>query len=150
MNRFCSKQFIPICTALLAILWIFTGTTNYGFWKDATGPTQGFVPIIIATIMLAVSVLTFIQSLKEDGPIYPSANWMVVLSGFAIFALTFLVGMLPTLALYVILWLRVYEKASWASTLRVFAIIMTIVVGAFVFWLGVPFPKGMLFTALLG
>lgn len=100
--------------------------------------------------MLAVSVLAFIQSFKEDGPIYPSANWMVVLSGFAIFALTFLIGMLPSLALYVILWLRVYEKASWASTLRVFAIIMTIVVGAFVFWLGVPFPKGMLFTALLG
>ena len=149
MNKFGSKQIIPLAFAALAVLWIATGLSYYGFWTDAIGPTPGFVPIIIAVIMFLVSMLSFAQSFKEEKPDYPKANWLVILAGFSIFALTFLIGMLPTLAVYTLVWLKGYEKCSWKSTLLVFAVIMAIVVGVFVLWLGVPFPKGLVFDALL-
>lgn len=116
----------------------------------SAGPTRGFVPIIVAILMLAVSILAFTQSFKEGKPDYPEANWLVIMAGFGIFALTFLLGMLPALMIYVLVWLRFYEKCSWKSTLNVFFVIMAIVLGVFVLWLGVPFPKGLLFTVLLG
>lgn len=148
MRKFGSKQIIPLATALLAVVWIAVGLSSYGFWGGSKGPTPGFVPTIIAVLMLAVSILAFFQSFKEAEAAYPAANWMVVLSGFAVFGLTFLIGMLPTLAVYVIVWLRFYEKVAWKSTLIVFAVIMSIVIGTFVLWLGVPFPKGLLLNAL--
>lgn len=149
MSKFGSKQFIPIGTAALAVLWICTGLTQYGFWETGKGPTPGFVPIIIAVLMLAVSVLALTQSFKEDKPEYPKANWLVILAGFSIFAFTFLLGMIPTLAIYVIAWLKFYEKCSWKNTLIVFAVIMAIVLGVFVFWLGVPFPQGIILETIM-
>lgn len=149
MSKFGSKQIIPIGTAAVSILWIITGLTGYGFWDDVAGPTPGFVPIIVAVVLFAVSVLAFIQSFKEEQPKYAFMNWHIVLAGVGIFALTFLIGMLPTLALYVLLWLKVYEKVSWKVTLIVFAVIMAIVIGVFVLWLGVPFPNGVIYDNFL-
>lgn len=150
MNKFGSKQIIPICTAALAVVWIVVGLQKYGFWRSASGPTPGFVPIIVAVLMLAVSLLAFAQSFKEKDAHYPKENWLVILSGAAIFAATYLIGMIPALAIYVLVWLRWYEKTPWRTTLMVFAVIMAIVIGVFVLWLGVPFPKGLLFNTLLG
>jgi hypothetical protein len=49
----------------------------------------------------------------------------------------------------VIVWLKWYEKCSWKTTLITFAVIMAIVLGAFVLWLGVPFPKGLLYNLIM-
>lgn len=150
MNKFGSKQIIPLAAAALALVWIFVGITEYGFWAGAKGPTPGFVPIIVAVLMLVVSLLAFVQSFKEDKPVYPKANWMVILAGFAIFGCTYLIGMIPSVAIFVLLWLKAYEKCTWKQVLPVFLIIMAIVVGVFVIWLSVPFPKGIVFETLLG
>lgn len=150
MNKFGSKQIIPLAAAALAVVWIVVGLTEYGFWGGAKGPTPGFVPIIVAAVMLGVSLLAFVQSFKEDKPVYPRANWLVILAGFAIFAGIFIIGMIPSVAIYVLVWLKLYEKCSWKNTLIVFAIIMAIVLGVFVFWLQVPFPTGALLEPILG
>ena len=150
MSKFGSKQLIPLGTSALAIVWIVVGLKNYGFWEPVKGPTPGFVPAIVAWGMLAVSILAFLQSFKEGKPDYPAANWMAVLAGFSIFAGSFLIGMLPALAVYVLVWLRVIEKTPWKTTLITFAVIMAIVYSVFVLWLGVLFPQGLLFDLLLG
>ena len=62
---------------------------------------------------------------------------------------TFLIGLIPSAGLYVIVWLRWYEKFTWKTTLIAFAVIMAIVVGCFVLWLQVPFPRGIVFNAIL-
>ena len=67
----------------------------------------------------------------------------------AIILLTNVIGMLPTLALFVILWLKVLEKASWKTTLIILVIVMAIVIGVFVLWLGVRFPNGMILGKFL-
>ncbi len=145
-----SKQIIPLSSGLLALLFLYIGIAKYGFWDVDKGPTKGFVPTIISVVLLAVSILAFFQSFRDKAPVYPKENYLVILSGLGIFALTFLIGMIPAIILYVILWLRVVEKTPWKQTLIVLATIMAIVYGVFVVWLGVPFPQGFILEALLG
>jgi uncharacterized membrane protein YfbV (UPF0208 family) len=80
---------------------------------------------------------------------FPRSNWQIVYASFAIFGMTFLIGLLPTLALFVLFWLKVYERAPWTPTLIVFAMMMALSYGVFGMWLNVHFPKGMLFNMLL-
>lgn len=150
LSKFSTKQLIPLFTTVLSVIWIVTGISGYGFWEGTAGPTPGFVPIIVAVIMLIISIVALLQSFKEEPPSLPAGNWLVVIGGFSVFALTFLIGMLPSLVLYVVLWLRLVEKAGWKQTLIVLAVIMSIVTGVFVAWLGVPFPQGLLYTMLMG
>ncbi len=144
------NQIIPIACALMAGAFIWLGLTKYGFWHHAKGPLPGFFPVVIATAMLAASVLAFIFSFRDSAPVWPLANWLVVLSGALIIGATFLIGLIPSVAVYVLVWLRGYEKCTWRQTLITFAVIMAIVLGCFVFWLGVPFPKGLIFDLIFG
>jgi len=147
-KKITSKMLIPAFTALVAVVFISSGYAKYGFWHPTRGPLPGFFPVIIGSLLLVMSVLGFISSLKEEGTEYPLENWYPAFGTVLVMLATVVIGMLPSLALFVVLWLRWYEKYSWKTTLIVFAIIMGIVVGAFVFWLGVPFPKGIIYDML--
>lgn len=147
--RFGSKQAIPIAAAAIAGVFIYLGITEYHFWDPLKGPRPGFFPVIIGVALLAASFLAFVFSFKEDAPSWPAANWLVPLSVVAIMGATFLIGLLPSIAVYLILWLRWYEKYSWRTTLVAFSVTMAIVIGAFVLWLGVPFPKGLIYNAIM-
>lgn len=147
-RKITSKVLIPVCSALIAVVFITMGYFKYGFWHSAKGPLPGFFPVIIGTILLLVSVLSFISSFKEEGTSYPWENWYPALGAVAVMLATLVIGMLPSLAIFIVVWLKWYEKYPWKTTLIVFAIIMGIVLGAFVFWLGVPFPKGFIYEMI--
>lgn len=147
-KKITSKMVIPVVTAIIAIVFIYFGITKYGFMHEVRGPLPGFFPTIIGFLLLGLSILAFIGSLKEEGPGFPIANWYPALGVIAIMLSTLVIGMLPSLAIFVLLWLRWFEKFSWKATLIGFAVIMAIVIGAFVMWLGVPFPKGFIYNLI--
>ena len=147
-NRFGLNQAIPLATALMAGVFIWLGLKEYGFWNDAKGPMSGFFPVVIATALLLVSVATFFQSFSEKKPVLPVMNWLPAMGVVLIIGASLLIGMVPSLALYVVLWLRLFEKYDWKTTLITTAVIMAIVLGCFVLWLGVPFPQGLIFEAI--
>ena len=149
-KRFGINQIIPIVTALIAVLFIWLGLTEYGFWSSTKGPLPGFFPVVIAVGMFITAVFAFTFSFKDIEPVWPGENWAAVLGGALIIAATYLIGLIPSIGVYVIVWLKWYEKCSWKTTLITFAVIMAIVVGCFVLWLGVPFPVGLLFDATVG
>ena len=140
---------IPVFTAVVAVLFILFGYAKYGFWHPTKGPLPGFFPVIIGTVLLVMSVLACITSLKQEGTDYPLENWYPAFGTVLIMLSTLVIGMLPSLAIFVVLWLKWYEKYSWKTTLIVFVIIMGIVLGAFVLWLGVPFPKGIIYDTIV-
>ena len=142
------NQIIPIVTAVMSIAFIWLGLNKYGFWHPTKGPLPGFVPVVIAVGMLLASILAFVFSFREEAPVFPVANWLVPLSVACIIGATFLIGLIPSVAIYVLVWLRAYEKCTWKTTLITFAAIMAVVIGCFVLWLGVPFPKGLIYNAL--
>lgn len=150
IKRFGAKQIIPVCMCIVGIVFLAMGLSKYGFWSDTKGPMPGFFPVIMAALLVGVSILSFFQSLKEQPAEYPKDNWLVGLGGIGILAASFIIGFIPAIGLYVVLWLKVYEKCTWKLTLISFVVIMAIIIGTFVVWLGVPFPKGIIVDAIRG
>lgn len=144
MKRIHSKQIIPIITAIIAIVFLTVGITQLGFWDAHEGPKPGFFPSIIATVMLLTSILAFFQSLKDTVKAdYNKHEFLVIAAGAGVIAASFLIGLVPSCLLFVVLWLKIFEKESWKITLIVLAVISAIVIGVFVLWLGIQFPMGV-------
>ena len=149
MKKIGMKQILPLILAGIAVVFAGIGFTQLGFWHKVDGPQPGFFPTIMATVMFLTSILSFVQSLKEEGrPKYHRDELMVIASGAGIIAAAFIIGLLPSCLLYIILWLRFFEKTPWKSTLTVAAVIMVIAVGVFQVWLGIQFPMGI-FEAMM-
>lgn len=149
MKKIGIKQILPLILAGIAIVFAYIGFTQLGFWHEVDGPQPGFFPFIMAIVMFLTSILSFVQSSKEvDKPKFHKDELMVIAAAAGIIAATFIIGLLPSCFVYVIVWLKVFEKTPWKSTLTVTAVIMVIVVGVFHLWLGIQFPMGI-FEAMM-
>lgn len=145
MKRIRTKQIIPLFLAGLAAVFGWVGVYKLGFWKPAQGPAPGFFPSIMAAVMFLTSILAFVQSFKEEGTVrYEKQELLVIASGAGIILATFLIGLVGSCFLYIILWMKVFEKASWKDTLIILAVIAFIVIGIFGRWLGIQFPLGLM------
>ena len=142
-------QIIPVCTSAIAIIWIVLGLKRYGFWEEFKGPKTGFFPTIIAIVMLAFSIFALVTSGKAKKPEFDKDNWMAALGMLAMVLMSYIVGMELSILAFMILWLKVYEKCTWKTTIISTAVVMAIVIGAFRFWLGIQFPMG-LFDLIFG
>lgn len=150
MNKVNTKTLLPIATGLLSILFIYFGLVEYGIWDDKKGPLGGFFPVIIAAVLLLISILAIIQSFKETKAVYEKESWLPVVGVMLIILATYIIGMIPSVLIYLVAWLRIVGKSSWKETLLVTLIIGAIVYGVFVAWLNIPFPQGIIFEWLLG
>ncbi len=143
MRKFGTRQIVPILSAIVGVVFAVVGFTQLGFWDGE--PKPGFFPSIMAIVMVFASLLAFIQSLKEEGETkYHMEELLVIAGGIAIYVGTFIIGLLPICYIYVVLWLKLYEKESWKNTLIVLAVILAITIGVFYYWLGIQFPMGLL------
>ena len=147
-----TKTLIPLLSALLGGFWVYYGLTHpdHGFWHPVKGPLAGFVPTLVAGTLVVIGIAGVIRSLKEKDEPSHRESWTIVLAASILFSLVFIFGMIVTLMAFVLVWLRLYEKMSWKHTIIVLIIAFAIVFGAFVTWLGVPFPKGLIFDAIMG
>lgn len=151
MKRIGTKQIVPLCLAALCGVFIYTGLAKYGFWDSVKkSPTPAFVPTIICSVMLVICLADVVFGLSKDGKArYYRDEFLIILAAAGIIACTFVIGMLPSLALFVVLWLRLVEKSNWKTIAIILVLVMAIVVGVFIVWLKVRFPQGMLLEALL-
>jgi hypothetical protein len=99
------KTLIPLCSGILAVFWIIYGLTNHGFWDSLKGPLPGFVPVLMAAILLVASVLGIPGSLKTKDAPDRLENWTILLAAGIAFGLVFLIGMIPALMVFVFVWL---------------------------------------------
>ncbi len=144
MKKMSMRQLLPIIAALFGSVFAIVGFLQLGFWNKVDGPMPGFFPSIMAVVMVVTSILAFLQSLDEEKKTeYKKEEILVIMAGVGIFAVTFLIGLLPTLFLYVILWLKIFEKESWKNTILVLMVTAAISIGVFYLWLGVQFPMGV-------
>lgn len=149
LSRIKIKLIIPIITAIISIVFMYLGITKYGFWDGAKGPLSGFFPTLVGALLLFMSLLAFSQDIKSEKTSLPVKNWLVPLSVVAILVSTYLIGLIASCFVYFIVWTRFVEKYSWKTTIKTTAVVGGIVVAVFVFWLSVPFPKGIILNAIL-
>lgn len=144
MKKIGTKQLVPILTAIMGVVFAVLGFTQLGFWDKTDGPMPGFFPSIMAIVMVLSSILALIQSFKEDEKaVYHKNELLVIVGGAAIYVGSFIIGLLPMCYLFVVLWLKLFEKENWKNTLIVLVVIAAITIGVFYIWLGIQFPLGL-------
>jgi small-conductance mechanosensitive channel len=144
MTSSITKRILPLIFVVMGLIFAVLGFTQFGFWSDANGPMPGFFPSIMAIVMVLSGIASFIQSLKDTEAVeYKPDEFLVIAGGIGIFVATFIIGLVPTIFLYVILWLKLVEKSSWKPILIVLAIVAFITIGVFGMWLGIQFPMGI-------
>lgn len=143
MKKITTKQLLPVGMALFGSVFAIVGFLQLGFWNNVDGPMPGFFPSIMAVVMVLASILALLQSFKEEKETdYKKEEILVIVAGISIFALAFIIGLLPTIFLYVVLWLKFFEKESWKNIVVVLCVAAAISIGVFYIWLGVQFPMG--------
>ena len=146
-----TKVIVPVVTCAIGILFASIAFGQYGFWDSvAMKPTKGFFPGIISIGLIALSVLAFINGLKSPTAEFRRINWYVPLAVLLIIAATYVIGMIPSLLIFVLLWLKVYEKQSWTITIIALLIVSFIVIGCFRIWLDIQFPIGFIGELIFG
>lgn len=144
MKKVSTKQIVPLFMAVFAVVFGCVGFFKLGFWNHTSGPAPGFFPSIMAVIMFLTSISAFIHSFREEGNVtYEKPELMVIASGAGIILGTFVIGLVASCFLYLIIWLKVFEKAPWRDILIILAVMAFIVIGVFGFWLGIHFPLGL-------
>lgn len=139
------RTLIPLATAILALVFIVVGVKDYGFWTNQ--PTPGFFPIIIAVVLLLASIACFVQVARDKDSAevkYNRNELMVMLGAAGIILCTFLIGLVPSCLIYILLWLKLVEKAPRKVVIIIEIIMAAIILGVFTFWLQIRFPMGLL------
>lgn len=151
LKKIGTKQIVPLIIAAICAVFLVTGLNKFGFWNATTkSPTPAFVPSIICVLLIAICLIAIITNLKKVGKAeYHWDEFLVILTGGAIIGCTYLIGMLPALGLFVVLWLKLVEHAPWKTTLIILAIVAALVIGVFVLWLGVRFPTGAIYEMIV-
>ena len=140
---------IPAVTFLIGIIWITYGLTKYGWWAD-NKPASGFFPAIVGVLLSGVSIVAFLDGKKIKTPVYLRASFHPLLAAIATIISTYIIGFFPALFLYLLGWLKLYEKYAWKLSLTVSIITSMACYGIFVMWLRVPFPLGFIVNAIRG
>lgn len=144
MIKIGNKQIVPIAMMLVALVFGVLGVVQLGFWDEVSGPAPGFFPSIMSVVMFATSLIALLQSFKEEGKAgYNKQEFMVIGAGLGIIISSYIIGLVGACFIFVLLWLRGYEKSSWKETLIVLGVIAFIVLGVFQMWLGIQFPMGL-------
>lgn len=147
-RKFGSQQIIPVCTAVISAGWIVYGLKEYGYWDQGTTP--GFLPVTVAGIMLVASIFAIAESVGlENTAKYLPESFLLLFCGFCIWGASFLIGTLPSLLLFFVLWLKLFEKTSWKTIFFLTMFMAVLIIGVFVLWLRVPFEQGMILKAIL-
>ena len=151
MRKFGTKQIVPLCIAAVCAVFLKVGLDKFGFWDaKKLSPTAAFVPTIICAVLLLICVITVLTTLKDDGKAkYHKEEFLVIGAAVAVILCSYLLGMLPTLGLFVILWLKLVEKTTWKTVIIIVVFLAVLVIGVFVLWLGVRFPNGALINAII-
>ncbi|SCM83288.1 tripartite tricarboxylate transporter TctB family protein [Sporomusa sp. GT1] len=137
---------IAILCGLVGGFWAYSGWFNYGFWVNK-GPGPGFIPVIIGIVTCILAAVQAQNYDKEAEPVDVKA----ILPIAAMIAFTIsvsIIGFLPTVFLFLVLWLITQGSYSRTFAVSLAAIATGLIWGIFEYWLQVPFPGGLIKSLL--
>ena len=136
---------------------LFLGVKSLGLsvWSQF-GPAEGFFPLTVAILIMGLSLISIVKALvsfreqRQEGRIreqekagargFKISSYVVLMLLFG--ALLEKIGFLITSALFLFLIIKFVEKQSWVRTISVGAASIVISYVLFVYFLGVPLPRG--------
>ena len=142
-----AKFLFPLALIILGIVWIYVSLTDLGFY-GTTEPKAGFFPCIMASVMIIISLIDLFYTLHSEKTDFSWFQFMPIIGLFIAIACSYLIGTIPALALFLLLWLRVLEKYSWKITLITTAVTVLFIWGVFDYWVRVNFQTGLLWKMI--
>lgn len=138
---------------LLALSVWFGGVAlqRYAYWSP-TGPGSGFLPVWLAVALAVLAIALIAKATRSPdagGAWLPDRRGLIrllaVVGATALFiAVMPVVGMILGSALFIVGLLRGLEGYSWAASVAVGVGAAVVNYLVFTYWLGVPFPTGVL------
>ena len=147
-NGYTLKLAIPLIAVILGIAFVYMGYENYGFWNPRRGPLTGFYPALMGLCLVVAGIIGAVKCLKEECPVFETRNWLVPLSVGLLIAGSLVIGLLPALAVYLLVWMRLIQKSPWKTICLVMGTVAVMVYGVFILWLQVPFERGYIITEI--
>lgn len=145
-----SKYFVPAFIMLAGLFFAVYSFKTYPFYSPTQGPMQGFMPAILGILLAVSGLAALVQAKNEEDKALDLRNWSVVFAMGLVLICNFMIGTLPSVTIFLVVWLRFVSRYSWKTTLLVTVILMAFVIGIFLLWMDIPFTQGILFEALLG
>ena len=149
MTRANTRSIVPIVCLVVGVAWAVVGGVEYSWWIDGR-PASGFFPSLVGILLAAVALIGLASEPRGEPPkflvshVYPAAAAIVAVSA------AMLIGFFPALAVYVLLWMRLFERYSWRFSLLTTVFSIGGVFSIFRVWLRIPFPAGYLYRLVVG
>ena len=155
------RNIISVILIIISCVWMFMGINEYGMWIPGVSADTGFIPTVFGAIVLLFSVVklvkdikTYVASRQGEATVEKSAVSFkdvlvklkpllpAVTAILAILLIKFL-GMVIGTYLSLFFYMKVVNNDKWIKSLWVTAVITLFFYAVFVFWLKVPFPRGI-------
>jgi hypothetical protein len=137
------KKFVYIFSIIMGLYWIVNGFI-YGFWVRR-GPGGGFLPVVAGFMAIIFCISALWGDRKDKSP--SNFSWKAFLPAAALLGLvllSYVVGMIISMAIYIFVWLKYVEKHKTKSAVSIGIGTAAVIYGIFVFWLRVPMPTGLI------
>lgn len=130
---------------LVGGFWAYKGLFTYGIWVDK-GPGGGFLPVTIGLLIILLTLAQLRKSFKLPyQKIHISSRILIpIITCLAAVILTEFLGLIVTMTVMTIFWLKVIEKYSWHKSTITGVVTGAFLYGVFTVWLQVIFPKGFI------
>lgn len=115
---------------------------------SSTSPKDGLFPFIIAAVLLIASIFNIISSFKEEAVTFEKNALYLMAALAVVYIAAEYIGLLPALLIFYVLWLKLYAKVDWKTTIIATVVMFAIVYFGFAVGLKIRFPKGLLFKTL--
>lgn len=139
---------LGVAASVGGLLLIWQGR-GFGYWVHLSGPGPGFFPVVLGLLLQPVAALLVVGGRTAgEKPDWSRSGLRAVGAGALAFAVTIWLvswlGMLVTVGLYTLVWLRLVGRYPWPRVVALAAGTVLAVYLIFVLWLRVPFPTGIL------
>lgn len=139
-----------VALALFALsAGVLLGTWDLPYWADFA-PGSAFAPFWVATIGIILAIALFVATLAEDGSEphqFPDRRGILrvtaLVAGLWLMVLLIpLIGFLSASTLLCLLLLLGIERRPVVPSLFATAVVISLVYGVFIAWLGIALPAG--------
>ena len=141
---------LPAAGIVMGAVFAWNGYFTFGIWHPVRGPMPGMFPTVMGCALIVVGLIASIRLYRDQAPVFERRNWLIILAVLAVILSSFVIGILASLAIFLVLWLRFMSKLTWIKTIVTVLVMGAVIYGTFIWWLGVSFERGLLFNYLRG
>jgi len=128
---------------MIALFGIYQGWFRYGFWEN-NGPGSGFIPVIACVLLAIFTLSIFMKDIKQPSVLNKKQLYPIVGGGILLLLSIQVVGMILSIAVFMIVWLFAIEKSPILRA-SIYGLTTTAVIYIiFKVALEVPLPEGLI------